>query len=192
MVKPGSIANLWRKSPIDEDRDRLARLKLARPLLSLCNLLRRQLTFQHSHDLLGTLIALPRCQQQPLVSLHLILRHALALFVADAQSVLSQVEILLGGFAKPFRRLHRILCHACALVVADAQIELSLGVILLGGFAIPFYCLHLILCHAFALVVAKSEFHLGLCVACFCLRLGSPPATPICKPPLNPPPRLHP
>ena len=32
-----------------------------------------------------------------------------ALFVADAQIVLSQGEILLGGFAKPFNRLHRIL-----------------------------------------------------------------------------------
>src|SRR6266404_3182170 len=134
MVKPGSIANLWRKSPIDEDRDRLARLKLVRPLLSLCNLLRRQLTFQHGYDLLGTLIALPRCQQQPLVSLHLILRHAVAPFVADAQSALSQSEILLGGFAKPFHRLHLILRHAFAIEVTDAQTVLSLGVILFGSF----------------------------------------------------------
>src|SRR6266480_1861249 len=162
MVKPGSIANLWRKSPIDEDRDRLARLKLVRPLLSLRNLLRRQLTFQHSHDLLGTLIALPRCQQQPLVSLHLILRHALALFVADDQSALSQGEILFGGFAKPFRRLHRILRHARALVVADAQIELSLGVILPSGLAKPFHRLHLILWHALAVQVAEAELILSL------------------------------
>ena len=44
-------------------------LKLARTLLSLRNLLRRQLTFQHGHVLLGILIALPGRQQQPLVSL---------------------------------------------------------------------------------------------------------------------------
>jgi hypothetical protein len=48
-------------------------------------------------------MALPRCQQQPLVSLDPILRHAVAPFVADGQIVLRIGVILLGGFAVPFR-----------------------------------------------------------------------------------------
>src|SRR5262249_25781862 len=90
---------------------------------------------------------------------------------ADAQVILSQGEILLGGFPIPFDRLHLILCDACTLVVADAQIALSLGEILLGGPAIPLYRLHLILRHAFALVVATTQFHLVLCFTRFCLHL---------------------
>ena len=48
----------------------------------------------------------------PLHRLRLILRHALAIGVADAQIELSRRIILLGGFAIPLHRLHFILRHA--------------------------------------------------------------------------------
>ena len=52
---------------------------------------------------------------KPLHRLHLILRHAFAIGVAEAQTVLSLGVILLGGFAKPLHRLHLILRHAFAV-----------------------------------------------------------------------------
>ena len=55
------------------------------------------------------IITVPRREQPPLVSLDLILRHAFATVVADAQNVLSVGEILLGRFAKPLHRLRIIL-----------------------------------------------------------------------------------
>ena len=59
-------------------------------------------------------MALLCCQQQPLVSLDPILRHAVAPIVTDAQVVLSRGVILFGGFAIPLRRLHVILRHGVA------------------------------------------------------------------------------
>src|SRR6266481_4996084 len=118
----------------------------------------------------------------PFHRLHLILLHAFAVCVADAQVVLSLGEILLGGFAIPLHRLHLILRpaeqplrlilrHTFAVCVADTPAVWSLGVILFRGPTTPFHRLSLVLRHAFSLFVAKTELHLGLCVACFCLRL---------------------
>ena len=81
---------------------------------------------------------MPRCQQQPFVSLDPILRHAVAPFVADGQIVLRLGVIVLGGFAIPFHRLRVILRHTVDPIVADTQVVLSGGEILFGGFAIPF------------------------------------------------------
>ena len=65
-------------------------------------------------------MALPRCQQQPLVSLDPILRYTVASFIADGQIVLRIGVILLGGFAIPFRRLRVVLRHAVAPIVTDS------------------------------------------------------------------------
>ena len=125
-------------------------LKLARPLLSLGNLLPRQLTFQHGHVLLCILIALHRRQQQPLVSPYRILRHALAIVVAERPDCFEPRRDSARRLCDTTSPPPLILRHALALV-ADAQIVLSLGVILLGGFAIPLHRLRLILRHALAI-----------------------------------------
>src|SRR4030095_9825346 len=84
-------------------------LEIARQPLSLRDLLPGHLIFYYGQIVLCIIITLPRRAQPPLVSLDLILRHAFATVVADAQIVLSVGEILLGSFAKPFHRLRIIL-----------------------------------------------------------------------------------
>ena len=65
---------------------------------------------------------------KPLHRLHLILWHAFAAQVAEAEIILSPGVILLGGLAIPLHRLHLILRHAFALVVAKTEFHLGLCV----------------------------------------------------------------
>src|SRR2546427_12566620 len=99
------------------ERGSEAERRFACSLLSLRKLLLCQLTLQVS-EVYPCIIILSRCrQQEPLVSLDVILRHALALSVADAQIAL-RLKILFGSFAKPLQRLLVVLRHTLALIIA--------------------------------------------------------------------------
>ena len=97
----------------------------------------------------------------PRHSLHLVLRHAVAVGVAIPQDELGVGMPLLSGLAIPRHSLHEVPRHAFAEVVAIPQFDLGIGVPLLRGLAIPRHRLHLVLRHAFAVGVANPQVELG-------------------------------
>ncbi len=78
--------------------------------------------------------------------LGVVLRHALAVIVHDAEIVHRRGHALLGGLAEPKERLGVVLRHAPAFVVHDAEVEHRHRVPRLGGLAAGLHSLRVALC----------------------------------------------
>ena len=82
-------------------------------------------------------VALVGGEAKPFGGLGVVARHAVAVVVQNAETVLRVGVALRRGEAIPFRRLPIVAGNAMAVVVEDAEIVLRRGKPLLGGAAIP-------------------------------------------------------
>ena len=83
--------------------------------------------------------------EKPLSRFGVILRHALAMVVHNAEVALGNGIALFGSLEKPLSRLGVILRHALAFVVHAAEIDLRNGMTLFGGLKKPLWRLGVVL-----------------------------------------------
>ena len=81
-------------------------------------------------------IALVRSLAIPLHRQSIVLRHALAYEIHDAEGPLSVGITLVGGLAMPPRGLSIVLRHALAGAIHVAEVKLSAGIALVGSLTI--------------------------------------------------------
>src|SRR3989442_10495765 len=112
-------------------------------------------------------VAIRSSKAVPLVSLHIVLRHAMSVVVHDAQVVLCINLTFFCCTGEPFGCLCIVLRHALTTVVRHPQRSLRDGVALFSSFTIPLGRLDKVLLHGVTFAVMPSEVKLSRSIAFF-------------------------
>jgi hypothetical protein len=140
-------------------------LPLSRKFLRLGNLRWRHDLCHQITKFFRILIALRRRQVDPHKRPDIVLRHAPAVGVHDADIVLSSGLALVGRLPIPTHRSRIILRDTLAVGVHVPEIELCIGIALVGRFLIPAYRSRIVLRHALAYFIHEQKIELSLGVA---------------------------
>ena len=110
-------------------------------------------------------IASIRRQAEPEMRLHIVLAHALAIIVHQAQTVLGGPIALQGSPAIPFGSFDKILRHSLSTAVHRCNIALCGRISLFGGPQIPFDGLCIALRSPSSFGIHHAKFVLSRCIS---------------------------